>query len=160
MPYARYAQERLPYYMKAIKQIGGMKVNNPQTVEKELLIRCEIIRRDLTKRQMNILILIFTFSRYLGKERAVIPKMRDFEICGVSKIKIRSELTKLVELDVLDWNEEENSFCIRDPKEWKVKYNTSYNDDRAWELFILNLRDAGVDVKDAPYFFEQGFQNG
>jgi hypothetical protein len=137
-----------------------MKMNNPQAAEKELLIRCEIIRRDLTKRQMNIITLIFTFSHYLGKERAVIPKMRDFEICGVSKIKARSELTKLVELNVLDWNEEENSFAIKDTKEWKAKYNSGYNDDRAWELFVLNLRDAGVDTKDAPYFFEQGFQIG
>lgn len=145
MPWSRNSYERVhTIYNSAIPKIGDKKFKDIQLPEMEMLIRAEVLRRDLTKRQMNIISMVLTLSYYVGKERAIIPKMMDFEICGVSKIKARSELTKLVELNILEWNEKENTFQIKDPRGWKAKYNHGYNDERAKELFILNLKDSGV----------------
>lgn len=128
-------------------QIGKIKMNNQQLPLQELLIRTEVLKHDFTKRQMNIISMIFQLSYYLGKSKAIIPKMMDFELCGISKIKVRSELQKLVEMKVVLWDEEENSFSINDPREWiGAKYHSGYNDNRAKDLFILNMKDMGIDV--------------
>jgi hypothetical protein len=68
--------------------------------------------------------------------------MRDWEIAGISKIKARTELTQLVELDVITWDEEKNIFSFKDVREWKVKFHSGYNHQRATELFDLNAIDS------------------
>jgi hypothetical protein len=113
---------------------------------RELLVRAEILKRDFTKRQKNIIWMIFTFSFPYGKYHAVIPKLKDFELCGVSKTKIKEELNRLVELNVLSWDEGLNKFEIKSPVEWEAPYHYGYNDPRSVELFILNLKDSGVDI--------------
>lgn len=145
MPWARKLHDHMDLFMKSLSKIGANKLENLDLPRREFLVRVEVLRRDFTKRQMNIVTMIFSFSLYLGKEKAIVPKMRDFEITGVSKDKIRGELTQLVEMNVLDWNKEENSFRLKDPREWNVKYHSGYNDSRAQEIFILNLKDAGID---------------
>lgn len=145
MPYAKLSYERIhTVYSSAIPRIGELKFKNKELPETEMLIRAEVLRRDFTKRQLKIISFIHTLSYYIGKKRAIIPKMQDFEICGISKIKIRNELTQLKELNVLDWNEDEKTFQIKDPRGWKVKFHAGYNDERAKDLFILNLKDSGV----------------
>lgn len=145
MPWARSTYERLvtlyPELLKTLKE-----KQSDAMMYADLLIRAEILKRDFTKRQQKILGMIYTFSYAYGKEWALIPKMRDFEICGVSKIKIRKELDQLVEMDIIEWNEEAHLFRMKDPREWKAAYISSYNDNRSRELFILNLRHANVDV--------------
>jgi hypothetical protein len=148
MPYAKYFYKRLEnFYSKALPLIGKKKFENRHIPNQEMFIRMEIIRRDFTKRQMNIIGMILSLSYYIGKEKAIIPKMRDWEIAGISKIKARSELTQLVELDVIEWDEEENVFALKDPRLWKVKYHSGYNDERATEIFQLNLKDAGISIE-------------
>lgn len=145
MPWARLGFERVTtIYKDAIIEIGKKKFKNQHIPHMEMMFRSEVLRRDFTKRQLKIISMIQTLSYYIGKEKAIIPKMQDWEIAGISKIKIRNELTQLVELKVIDWNEDENSFNLKDPREWKVKFHSGYNDDRAKELFILNLKDSGV----------------
>jgi hypothetical protein len=131
--------------MDVLRKIGAKKIKSPEKVKREMLIRGEVLRRNFTKRQMNILSFLMAYSLYLGKERAIIPKMRDFEIAGVGKDKIRSELDRLVELNVLDWNQEEKSFAVKDPWEWEIKYHSGYNHERGTELFLLNLSDLGIE---------------
>ncbi len=146
MPWAKKTNDELDFYMDVLRKIGAKKINNPKRTKRELLIRGEVLRRNFTKRQMNIISFIFSFSLYLGKEKAIIPKMRDFEIAGVGKDKIRNEIDQLVELNVLDWNQEEKTFAVKDPWEWKVKYHAGYNHERGIELFLLNLNDAGIEL--------------
>ena len=147
MPWTKLGYERLTaFYKETILKIGEKKRNNLHIPQQEMLYRAEVLRRDFTKRQLKIISMIQTLSYYIGKERAVIPKMQDWEIAGISRLKARSELAKLVEMNVIDWNEENNTFAIKDPREWKddVKYHSGYNNQRAQELFILNLKDSGV----------------
>lgn len=149
MPWVKYFRDRvMNLYPNALRKIGEHKFKNPDIPLKELMIRGEVLKRDFTKRQMNIISLIFSFSYYLGKERAVIPKMQDFELAGVSKVKIRNELLQLVEMDIIDWNEEDNTFAIKDIRGWKAKYHSGYNDERSTELFKLNLKDAGIIIEE------------
>jgi hypothetical protein len=145
MNWSKVGYERLTtLYKDIILNIGKKKYDNLHIPRQEMLYRAEILRRDFTKRQLKIISMIQSLSYYIGKERAIIPKMQDFEIAGISKIKIRAELTQLVEMNVIDWNEEGNSFALTDPREWKVKFHSGYNNERARELFILNLKDSGV----------------
>lgn len=148
MPWAKISSDEIDFFMDVLRRIGAKKIKNPETTKRELLIRGEVLRRNFTKRQMNILSFILSFSLYLGKEKAIIPKMRDFEIAGIGKDKIRQELIQLVELKVLNWNQEEKSFAILDPWEWRVKYHAGYNHERGIELFLLNLNDAGIELEE------------
>jgi hypothetical protein len=145
LPWAKNSYDRIhTLYSSVIPKIGEVKFQNKEIPEVEMLIRAEVLRRDFTKRQMKIISMILTLSFYIGKKRAIIPKMQDWEICGINKIKARAELTQLVELNVIEWDEEKNIFSIIDPREWKVKFHSGYNDERAKDLFILNLKDSGV----------------
>jgi hypothetical protein len=146
LPWSKTSREEIDFYMDVLRKIGAKKIKSPEKVKREMLIRGEVLRRNFTKRQMNILSFLMAYSLYLGKERAIIPKMRDFEIAGVGKDKIRKELDRLVELNVLDWNQEEKSFAVKDPWGWKVKYHSGYNHERGTELFLLNLSDLGIDI--------------
>lgn len=132
-------------YNDIILNIGKKKRDNLEIPRFEMLYRAEVLRRDFTKRQLKIISMIQSLSGYIGKERAIVPKMKDWEIAGISKIKARAELIKLVEMNVIDWNEEENSFAIKDPREWTgVNFHSGYNNERAREIFMLNLKDSGV----------------
>jgi len=113
----------------------------------ELQVRTEFLRRDFTKRQMNIITFIYNYSFCFGKKWALIPKMRDFEICGVLAIKARTELEKLMDMSVIEWNQEENLFRIKDPKEWQTPYNSGFSHDRSQEIRRINVIHAGIDVK-------------
>lgn len=143
MPWAKMCYEEVKqFYSKVLPKLGQKKFHNPHIPQRELMVRAEVLRRDFTKRQLNIISMILTFSYYAGKEKAIIPKMQDFEIAGISKIKIRNELIQLVEMNVIEWNEEENTFTFRDIRDWEVKYHSGYNHDRAIELFDLNVKDS------------------
>lgn len=113
---------------------------------KKLLVRTELLKHNFTKRQMIIIMFIITFSFLYGKEWALIPKLQDFEIAGISKRKIKIELDKLIEMNVIKWNKEENLFKVEEPRFWNAPYNYGYNDDRSRELFLLNLEHAGIDI--------------
>ncbi|MGZ7119965.1 MAG: replication protein [Methanobacterium sp.] len=114
---------------------------------KGFLIRSEIFRHDFTKRQILILLFIVTYSYLYGKEWALIPKLRDFELCGIGRTHIKKELVKLQGLNVLKWNQEENLYGVKDPRVWGVPYNASYNDDRNKEIISINLNHAGIDIE-------------
>lgn len=113
---------------------------------KELLIRAEMFKYDFTKRQMTIIMFIITFSFNIGKEVAYIPRLNDFYIAGISPTKIKQELISLTKMNVIDWNQKEGVFRIRDSREWLVPLNIGYNDARAIDLYFKNLDHAGVDV--------------
>ena len=113
-------------------------------IVKLMTLRGELIKRDLTKRQVNIINFITALSYGLSKESAVVPNMQDFELCGVGKTRIRNELGKLVDLNVIDWDEVNNLFSLKDPAKWNAPYHKGFSEMRSGELFMLNLRHKGL----------------
>lgn len=110
----------------------------------DIQIRNEFMRRNFTKRQMNILVFIYSYSFGFGKRWALIPKMKNFEICGVSSIKIRKELELLVDMFIIDWNQEENLFRIKDTKDWLAPTISSFSHDTSQDIFNLNLKHGNI----------------
>jgi len=145
MPYAKWLERRaLQLYKGVIDEY--YKNRDTDVVMKEMLIRADFLKRDFTKRQLNILLFIQTFSFAYGKETALIPQLSDFELCGVSKTKVREELDKLVEMNVIE--NDGNNFKIKTPSEWRANYHKNYDDTRSKELFYLNVIDAGWDISE------------
>jgi hypothetical protein len=112
----------------------------------ELLIRAEVLKRDFTKRQLKILTIILTFSFAYGKSTAML-QLSDFALTGIPPKKINEEIRKLIEMKVITWDDVFNEFSVNDPREWEVPYHNYYDDKRSIELFMLNLKHAGVDTE-------------
>lgn len=140
MPNSEEQEER---YSRVLEMLGEyFQDRDNEIVAQELIVRSEFLKRDFTKRQLNILLLIHRFSLGFGKECAIIPQIQDFEICGVSKTKVRQELDKLLDLDVIEWNKDENLFKISKPSMWKADYHKSHVHTRFIELMTINALDA------------------
>lgn len=148
MPWSRLTyDETLRIYSELMSEVYGK--NGKMDIDliiKELVVRAEMFKYDFTKRQMTIIMFIITFSFNIGKEVAYIPKLNDFYIAGISPTKVKSELEKLVKMDVIHWDQKENTFQIKDTREWLVPLNIGYSDARAIELYFKNLDHVGVDV--------------
>jgi hypothetical protein len=148
VPWAKNSYNRTVHVYKEVLQ--DVLINHQKDIDlivKELLIRGEILKHDFTKRQLTILMFLITFSFNYGKDYAFIPKLQDFEIAGVSKKHIKAELEKLLDMNVITWSKEESLFAINEPRLWTdCPYNAGYNDDRSQELFMINLKHAGIDV--------------
>jgi len=94
---------------------------------------------DFTKRQSKILGLILLLSRQNLHAAAHIPDYCDFAQTGVSKTKIKEELVKLEEANVLNWDRDKMLFKINEnSNEWKVKSNSLFNEKRFEQLLELN----------------------
>jgi hypothetical protein len=113
---------------------------------KESVVRAEMFKYDFTKRQMIIIMFIITFSYNCWKDEAYIPKLKDFSIAGISPTKIKQELDRLVDMNVIEWNRKENTFRIKDTRLWDVPYNSGYNDNAAIDLYFKNLEHSGLDI--------------
>lgn len=111
-----------------------------------MMVRSDITKRNFTKRQQNILMFICNYSFTFGKESAIIPQLQDFEVCGISKTKVREELEKLLEMNVIKWDRESNRFSVIDPNDWSAPFHSGYKDMRTQEIFIVNSRDAGISL--------------
>lgn len=137
-------------YKEEIKEIHERQYHlSMDMILGEVQVRIEFLRRNFTKRQMNILTFIYNYSFGFAKEWALIPKMRDFEICGISSIKIRKELEQLIEMNVIEWKQEENLFRIKSPREWiDAPYNSGFSFDRSLELRRINLSHAGININE------------
>jgi hypothetical protein len=109
---------------------------------KEQMLRAAILKRDLTKRQLKIVYFIYLYSFGFAKEWALIPKMRDFELCGISKIKIRQEINTLVDYNMIEENQEEHLFRLKCPSEWKAPFHDGFSLERKKELVRINMQHA------------------
>lgn len=100
----------------------------------------EIIRRDFTKRQKDILQLVIRLSYGCNKKSAHIPMMQDFGICGVTKNHIKGELNYLKEMKVLNWSQDEMIFSFnKDYNVWQARPVRQWDDERFKELLHINL---------------------
>lgn len=129
---------------RAHRYILSNLIADDKYILKMMAIRSELIKRDITKRQKSIIDFIFALSVVFAKDEALIPKMQDFEACGVSRARIRGEIDKLVELKIITWNKDENLFSITDPSEWLAPYHTGMSEQRIKEIFFLNLKHKGL----------------
>lgn len=151
MPWAHNTYDELSKKQKEVlKEIHELKCHfNMATILGEMQVRTEFLRVDFTKRQMNILTFIYNYSFGFGKKWALIPKMKDFEIAGILDNKVKNELLQLEEMNVIEWNREENLFRIREPREWNgLSYNSSFSHDRSRELRRINVIHAGIDISE------------
>lgn len=139
--------EKIEIYKEIFKeQIESPR--NPDLAIFDMMVNASILQHDFTKRQLVIIKFIMTLSFGFQKREALIPKLQDFELAGISKKKIKDELKKLIDMNVVNWNKDENLFSITDPRKWDtVPYNVGYNIPRSRELFYLNIVHAGIDIK-------------
>lgn len=148
MPWAKQTHERIQTMYKGLIEDRAIVNKDIDLLIKEMLVRAEILKRDLTKRQLVVLSFIITFSYFYGKDSALIPKLKDFSLAGISPTKVKDELVKLEEMGVIKWKRGKgtNEFSINDPREWTVPYHMNYDDRRSRELFLLNLKHAGAPI--------------
>jgi hypothetical protein len=119
---------------------------NPQPTDAHIRISHEIhrelIRRKFTQRQRVIIDFILTLSWGCGKPSAIIPMLKHFELCGIRKNHIRNELTGLVDMNVLIWEESLNLFQINKHYDrWKVEYVDKFEPSNMNDLISLNLEN-------------------
>ena len=91
-----------------------------------------------TQRQYSIISLILSLSGEKGY--AVIPRLKDFQVCGVSKTKIKDELEALERDRVIDWDRLASRYRIRFDRwqEWKVGLVSGYRTDVVEQLRRVN----------------------
>lgn len=122
---------------------------NPQAEKGHMRIANEIwnemIRRKLTLRQKNILDLILRLSWGCGQKAAVIPQMKDFELCGVRREHVTLELNQLVEMKVIVWDKNRNEFSFnKDYDQWQVTPVSGWSIERFNDLLSMNLTQSTV----------------
>lgn len=145
MPWARQTSNKLiRVNSKAIRENYGER--NVDIMSKELIVRAETLQRDFTKRQQKIILFIAILSYPFNKTSALIPNVQDFCLCGIGASKVRGEIDKLVDLNVIEHDEEKRVYTIKDPKGWKVPRHSLYVGSRADELVNLNMIDAGFET--------------
>ncbi|ASA20906.1 replication protein [Paenibacillus donghaensis] len=101
----------------------------------------ELIRRDFSKRQKDIILLIIRMSYGCRKKMASIPKLKDFEICGISPQNIKKELKLLVSSRVISWSDGNVFSVIKDYEQWQITPVSGWDEVRFKELLSLNLSE-------------------
>lgn len=100
----------------------------------------EVMMRDFSKRQRNILDLILRLSWGCGKKTAIIPKLRYFQLVGVRPNHVRAELEWLVKANVIEWDKASMAFAInKHYSQWSVSLSKGYDEDELNALIHLNL---------------------
>ncbi|MED3976102.1 replication protein [Priestia megaterium] len=118
-------------------RIQSRTISN-EYIHNTLFIKREILQRNFTKRQLNILLFLFELSYMFNNEEAIVPYLQDFELCGVSKTKAKAEIDKLVEMNVIEVSDNRTIYRIKNAFEWKAPYNAGYNEGRLQEIIITN----------------------
>ncbi|UKS27181.1 replication protein [Paenibacillus sp. HWE-109] len=100
----------------------------------------EIIRRDFSKRQKDIILFIWRLSYGCQKKFAVIPKLKDFELCGIGAQNITNELKYLASTKVIFWEKSESVFIVnKDYEQWQISPVRGWDEEKFKELIHLNL---------------------
>ncbi|OPA77493.1 hypothetical protein BVG16_13645 [Paenibacillus selenitireducens] len=105
----------------------------------------EIISRDFSKRQKEILLLILRLSYGCRKKHAHIPKLKYFSLCGVGPTHISKELKLLQTYKVITWERENMNFALnKDYDVWQVAAVKDWNPVDFNELLHLNLTEKNL----------------
>lgn len=101
----------------------------------------EVLRRDFSKRQQNIILFIWRLSYGTGQKDCHIPKFTFFEIVGVYKQDVKKELKYLRECSVLNWDEKSMVFSInKHYKNWQINPIKNWDLDKFNDLIHHNLQ--------------------
>lgn len=126
----------------------------------------EVIRRDFTKRQKDILLFILRLSYGCNRKTAHVPKQQDFLLCGLGgKGHVSTELTLLERCKVITRVKESNEYGInKDYEKWQVSPVRGWDDERFKELVHINLMEKKKEQKKVPItgttHVDEGSQNG
>ncbi|MGP4073807.1 replication protein [Piscibacillus sp. B03] len=105
----------------------------------------EVLRRSFSKRQQNLILLIWRLSYGTGQKDCYIPKFADFEIAGLYRQDVKKELKYLRECSVLNWNEKDMIFSInKNYKMWQVNPNKNWDSEKFKHLIHQNLERKNV----------------
>ncbi|WP_058308597.1 replication protein [Gracilibacillus massiliensis] len=101
----------------------------------------EVLRRDFTKRQMNLILLIWRLSYGTGQKSCKVPNLIAFEQVGMYKQDIKKELLFLKQCAVLDWDENVMEFQInKEYHLWQVTPNKQWDQEKFNRLIHANLK--------------------
>ncbi|MFB5761145.1 replication protein [Paenibacillus medicaginis] len=101
----------------------------------------ELIRRNFTKRQKDILLFIWRLSYGCNLKDAFIPRLKDFETCGVPATHIKKELLFLENSQVIAWDKDEKLFAIRKNYDlWQISPVMGWDSERFNFLIHQNLK--------------------
>ncbi|QJC52923.1 replication protein [Paenibacillus albicereus] len=117
---------------------------NPQPDDAHIRISHEVhrelIRRDFSKRQRNIIDFILTLSWGCGRPDAVIPQLSHFTLCGVTKNNIRDELEALMAAKVIGWEKSEGIFRFNKHfDQWQITPNKGHDAELMKDLIAINI---------------------
>ncbi|WP_198023117.1 replication protein [Paenibacillus zanthoxyli] len=98
----------------------------------------EVIRRDFTKRQKDVLMFLWRLSYGCNQTVAVVPRQKDFALCGVGENKAGDELKHLAACKVIFRNGNEYRFN-EDFEFWQISPVKGWDDERFKELIHLNI---------------------
>lgn len=105
----------------------------------------EIIRRDFSKRQKDIILFIWRLSYGCQRKTALIPLLKDFELCGIGQQNIRKELTLLKECKVINWDQTKNLFAVnKDYDQWQITPVRGWDEVKFKELISKNLSERKI----------------
>lgn len=100
----------------------------------------EVIRRDFSKRQKDIILFIWRLSYGCKKKSAFIPQLKDFELCGVGPTNVTKELNYLVSCKVIIWDKSTSFFTVaKDYERWQISPVKGWCDVRFKLLIHQNL---------------------
>jgi phage replication O-like protein O len=103
----------------------------------------EVIRRDFTKRQKDIIFLVWRLSYGCQKRAAYIPKLVYFELAGIRRNHIKEELLNLEKWNVLKWDREAKMFEVnKDLDQWNVPQTGGWDEVKLNELIAINLHES------------------
>ncbi|MEC0170832.1 replication protein [Paenibacillus graminis] len=95
---------------------------------------------NFSKRQKDIILFIWRLSYGCRKKTAIIPKLKDFEMCGIGYQNIRKELDHLSSSKVIVWTKDTNVFSVnKDYKQWQITPVKGWSEERFKELISVNL---------------------
>ena len=102
----------------------------------------EIIRRDFSKRQKDILLFIWRLSYGCNRKTAIIPLLKDFEMCGVTPTNVTKEIKHLVECKVIEWDRQNGLFWFnKDYRFWQISPVKGWDTERYKELIHININE-------------------
>ncbi|MEN2465937.1 replication protein [Ornithinibacillus sp. JPR2-1] len=115
----------------------------------------EILRRNFSKRQLNLILFIWRLSYGTGQKDCKIDKFNLLELAGMYKQDVKKELKFLRDCAVLNWDETTMIFSInKDYHLWQITPNKNWDDDKFSELIHQNLARKKVSktltVEDTP----------
>ncbi|WP_121615244.1 replication protein [Virgibacillus halodenitrificans] len=100
----------------------------------------EVLRRDFSKRQQNLILFIWRLSYGTGQKDCFIERFNLLELAGMYKQDVKKELKFLRECAVLNWDEDSMIFSInKNYHLWQITPNKNWDSDKFNSLIHQNL---------------------